>query len=323
MFVLHGKQAVGGFAPFSGQIGASFGRRGGDFLPLPPLQSVSVSLPSGIQPIFQLGIQPLRDIVNLSINPTEVAFTFPLAQDYPYYPQLVSLMMRDSYTRHYPIADFRIYLGETFLEGASVALDLSGCLIRRITFTFRDGIAQLSLSWTVAAGVLYLTPNGRDLCPTPFAMSSFPARRVATYCRVIIPPNMPADFLSSSSAYAVTGANIDANFNTRLQTTFPTLTHALWGTGSPLLPTAIPATVIEGTENFTGELTLALPPAVPMPPIASLPAVYEVILTTDLGLEVRLHEAKVGGITPAISAGGATTFTIGLQGKGISFMFPA
>ncbi len=325
MFTLHGKQASGAFAPATLPLGASLGQTGSNYLPLPPLQNVSVNLVSGVQPIYQLGVSPLRDIVNINIQPTDVSFTFPLTHDYPYYGQLFSLLTKSPITNHYPLLDLRIYLGKTFLDGKHVVIDLCGCIVRRLTFNFREGVATLSLSLGVATGVVY-TSTDDSLTPPQFATFVPPARRVAAYCRIThpqedIPAETLADFLQSPTKFAVVGASVDVNITTRYVQTLPTLYHAIFGGDSPLLPAGVPSTIQEGTETYSGDLVLILPPTTPQPPVASPIGVYNVYIITDTNLVIHLKDAKIANVTPTVAATSPTTFNITLQGMGARFFF--
>ena len=321
--MLHGKQASGAFAPAVLPLGASLGQSGNNYLPLPPLQNVSISLPSGVQPVYQLGVFPLKDVVNLTIQPTDVSFTFPLTQDYPYYGQLLSLLTKDPTTNHYPLLDLRIYLGKTYLDGKHVTIDLCGCIVRRLNFNFREGVATLSLSLGVATGVMYISADD-NLLPPQFATFVPPARKVAAYCRIThpqegVPTDTLADFLQSPTKFAVVGASVDVNITTRYIHTMPTLYHAFFGGDSPIIPTGVPSTIQEGTETYSGDIALILPPSTPQPPIASPIGVYNIYIITDANLVVLLREAKIASVNPSIAAASPTTFTITFQGMGAHF----
>lgn len=312
MFVLHGKGITCGIKPATIPP-TPITEAGAQFIPFPPIQTVTVNLTSGIQPVVQLGTFPLRGIVNLSLQtPAEVSVSCLLAEDYAAYPQLFSFFQKDVLTKHYPLVDLRVGLGSVFHDSRMPVVELCAGIARSCSIKIAEHYATIDFGFIFPVGA-YLPSAPPAALPPYFATSTQPARRVTTLCNIITEQGAP--FLPFTSA-AVSSATININLNTNLTATMPSVWQAFFT--STVLPTSVYGVYNEGAPQYSASIVVLLPPEADMPPIFTLPENLFVRLVTEGGLVIELLRCKVQGITPNISHDTPVQFTLSLLGMGVN-----
>lgn len=314
MFVLHGKRIKCG-VKLASLPPEPLLSNGAHFIPFPPVQTVSASLTSGLQVITQLGTYPLRDIIMLNLKqPTDVTVSCLLAQDYEHYDFLSYLFSKDIKTKHFPLVDLRVALGETFHDERTPVLEFCSGVAKGISIKFGDRVATIDFSFVFPIGALLPNAPAQKL-PPYFLTSVDPARRITTTCSLTTANGAP--FLGLSNA-SVTSANLNFNTNNNLALTMPNLEQVIFGY-LPTVPTATFSIINEGTPQYSATITLALPPEVDLPPVFSPPETLLLTLRTDGGITIELLDCKIQSITPTISHESPIQFTISLIGKGMAF----
>ncbi|MEM0238535.1 MAG: hypothetical protein QXT00_02735 [Ignisphaera sp.] len=312
MFVLHGKGLVCGI---KGALlpPVPLVENGSAFLPFPPIQTITVNLVAGIQPITQLGTYPVRDIVNLSLQqPAEVTVSCLLAEDYAFYPQLFSFFQKDVVNKHLPLVDMRVGLGSVYHDGRMPVIELRAGIARSLSIKIAERFATVDFSFTFPIGA-YLPSAGAQHLPGFFVTSTDPARKVTTLCNITTVDGAP--FLPFSRA-SVVSATITANLNTSLALTMPSILQAIFG--SPVVPTSVYSIYNEGAPQYSGSLTLMLPPEVDIPPVFTLPENLVLSLVTEGGIVIQLLGCKPQAITPTLSHDSPIQFSLSLVGRGIN-----
>lgn len=311
MFTLHGKSITCGFkkatippAPLTAE--------GEDFIPFPPIQSVSLNLSSGIQAVNQIGIYPLREIVNLAIQqPAEVTFSCILSEDYPYYPELISTFQKSAETRHFPLVDARIHLGRVFHDGRAPVIELMCGVARSLSIRFTDRFAQIDIQYTFPLG--FYAPSSEDnSAPAAFyPTTQQPERKILTLCSILNKHRQP---IFGSSVASVSSFSLTANLNNSFSVTFPNILQALTGL-TPFLPSSVYALINEGAPSFSGNLNLLMPPEIPLPPVITLPQDVNITLVTEHGLVIQLWESKIQSVSPTLSHDAPIQFNLTFLGK--------
>jgi len=313
MFTLHGKQIRCGIRPanlpYTPELSPA-----DTYNPFPTLQSISLSLPVGLQQILQIGVMPLRDIISLTVeNPIDVSVNCLLDEDYPYYPQLLSFFRKHPATKHFPLVDMRISLGVLFHNNAAPAIELRCGVAKGVRIQADEGAAQLEFQFTFPIG--YLVVDAGDYANLPYWITEAPpARKISMICQAV---NKYGENILGRAAASVASFNLSAQFSNSFAQTLPNLMHALFG--SPIMPTGIHAIINEGGVSYNGSMTLLLPPQIEVPPVTTPAADIYITFTTLRGLTLHLQEAKIQQVTPSLSVGARQQITLSFLGKMIHF----
>lgn len=315
MFTLHGRQIRCGIKPAAIPLSLTPAPAAA-FFPFPTLQSISLTLPAGLQNIIQIGAIPLRDIVSITVeNPVEATVSCLLDETYPNYGALLSFFSKDASTKHFPLVDMRISLGRIFHDGRNPTIELRCGVARGLSVRADEGAASIEFQFTFPIG--FLLPHLDAAFTPPFWVTAAPpARKIFMVCTAT---NKRGVNVFGDTAATVTSFSLSAQISNSFSQTLPNILQAL---SSPILPSSVYAIIHEGPVTYTANLTMLLPPHIEIPPVTTLPIDVTLSFTTLNNFSLILSDAKIQQVSPTLAVGSRQQVALTLWGKKLTIAPP-